>query len=292
MLALLAVCTEQAKGQTNFDKFCKLFAEKDMAKAKDLLVSWEGSGANDPEFYTCAFNYYFSTSRKEMLAMQREEPENESLQITDSAGAIVGCLASNTEYIQDKVDSAFLYIDRGIAQFPDRLDMRFGKIYALGMVGDYSMFTTTLVKTIERSVVNNNRWLWTENEKREKAREFLLENIQAYLVQLYNTEDDSLLKNMITIGDLTLLHYPKNVEVLSTTATAYLLTKRYDQAIAYLKQAEGLNPHDAIVLNNLARAYSLQGATAKAIEYYRLAKQYGDKDIQQQAQHYLEQLEK
>jgi hypothetical protein len=53
----------------------------------------------------------------------------------------------------------------------------------------------------------------------------MLSAIQSYLKQLYDTEDDSLLTNMIQIGEGTLKYYPNTVEILSTTSVALLLTR-------------------------------------------------------------------
>jgi tetratricopeptide (TPR) repeat protein len=134
--------------------------------------------------------------------------------------------------------------------------------------------------------------LWTENKKQEKGQVFLLETIQSYLKELYDTEDDKLLPNMIKIGETTLKYYPNTVEILSTTSVALMLTKQYDKAIQYLKQAEQLNPKDYIVLNNIAQAYKLKGDKINAIKYYDLAAKYGDEQVQRQAKENIEKLKK
>jgi tetratricopeptide (TPR) repeat protein len=131
--------------------------------------------------------------------------------------------------------------------------------------------------------------LWAENKNGENS---MLETIQSYLKQLYDTEDDHLLPNMIQIGEATLKYYPTNVEILSTTSVALMLTKNYDKAIDYLKQAEKINPKDYIVLNNIAQGYKLKGDKINAIKYFELTEKYGDEQAKQQARQNIKDLKK
>lgn len=278
--------------QTNYEKFKKLYKENDTTKIKTLFAEWEKSNPNDPEFYTSAFNYYYSKSKQEILSLQKETPKEESFQLKDSIGNVAGFLTSKIGYNPEMLDKAMFYINKGIEKFPNRLDIRFGKCYVLGQLEEYKAFTNTIIETVEYSRINNNNWLWTEDKKQENAEIFMLDAIQAYLVQLYNTEDDNLLSNMIQIGEITLKYYPKNIEILSTTAVALMLTKRYDRAIDYLKQGEKLNPKDYIVLNNIAQAYKMKGDTKNAIQYYELTEKYGDEKAKQQAKENLLELKK
>jgi tetratricopeptide (TPR) repeat protein len=292
IIIILTAFSITAFGQTNYEKFKKLYQDNDTIKIKALLNEWEKINPNDPELYTSAFNFHYSNSKQEILSIQKEDPKKESLKLTDSTGKFAGYLTSNLGYNEDKLERAFDYINKGIAKFPDRLDIRFGKIYVLAQIGDYKTFTNEIIKTVERSAINKNNWLWTENKKKQDGQKFLLENVQAYLKQLYDTEDDNLLANMIQVGEATLKYYPGNIEILSTTAVAFMLTKRYDKAIEYLKQAEKINPQDYIVLNNIAQGYKMKGDKENAIKYYRLTEKYGDEQAKQEAIGNIEKLEK
>lgn len=130
------------------------------------------------------------------------------------------------------------------------------------------------------------------DEKQKDGEGFLLETIQAYLKELYDTENDNLLPDMIQIGETVLKYYKTNVEILSTTSVALMLTKNYDRAIDYLKLAEKINPKDFIVLNNIAQGYKLKGDKVNAIKYYELTEKYGDEEAKQQARQNLKDLKK
>jgi len=211
--------------------------------------------------------------------------------MTDSMGNTF-FLSSNLGYDEDKLRQAFYFLNKGIEKFPTRLDIRFGKCYILGAINDYQNLTAEIVRTVKYSVSINDQWLWTENKKLDDPQKFMLGTVQAYLKQLYDTENDSLLRNIIEIGDMTLTYYPRNVEILSTTSVAYMLDKNYDKAIKYLKQAEDVNPKDYIVLNNIAQAYLRKDDKANAKKYYELTIKYGDAEAIESARKRLEELDR
>lgn len=292
LMLFIILFSSNSWGQTNYEKFKNLFKGKETDKIQVLLNDWRKLNPNDPELYTSEFNYYFSNSKKEVISLQQSNPKKEAFQLTDSIGNVAGYLTSNLSYDQNKLDKALNVIDQGIEKFPDRLDMRFGKIYALGEIEDYKNFTKAIIQTIDYSLKNNNKWLWTENKKQDDGENFMLKTVQTYLKQLYDTEDDNLLPNMIEMGEKVLKHYPNNIEILSTTSIALLLTENYDKAIIYLKKAEQINPKDFIVLNNIAQAYKIKGDKANSIKYYELTEKYRDEQAKYQAQQNIQQLKK
>ena len=281
-----------ALAQNYHEDFQTLFKKRDTAGARKLLTEWETSNPNDPELYVSAVNFYFTNSKQAATSIDQQQTGKQSLQITDSTGKVVGYLNSSLGYRPDQLTLALHYISRGIERFPDRLDMRFGKCYVLGEIAAYDDFTSEVIKTVGYSVTIRNNWLWSNNKKLDDAEQFMLGTIQKYLRQLYETQDDSLLENMKRIGEVTLKYYPDNVEILSTTAVANMLTHNYDVALGYLKRAETINPKDFIVLNNIAQGYKMKGDKANAIKYYELTEKYGDDDAKRQARENIEELKK
>jgi tetratricopeptide (TPR) repeat protein len=282
-LTLMSISTSIC-AQTNYEKFKKLFKEKDTTQLETVISNWKSTQPNDPELYTSLFNYYIYKSKQEILSIEQSKPLSDHLQINDSLGNIAGYLSNNIYYNPEYTVMAMNVIDEGIKRFPNRLDMRFGKIYVLGMLDDYDNFTKNIKQTIDYSIQNNNKWLWTENAILKEAENIMLTSIQAYLTQLYETENDDLLPYMIEIGEHTIQHYPQNVEILSSTAVALMLVNNHEKAIYYLKKAEALDPTDCIVLNNIAHVYKSKGDKINAIKYYILTEKYGDEQAKQEAQ--------
>ena len=150
-------------------------------------------------------------------------------------------------------------------------------MYVLGQIQDWKAYTQEIIKTVQRSSINKNQWIWPDEE--ENGEENFLLTIQDYQVQLYNTGDDSLLKYMREIATEILKYYPTHVPSLSNISITYLIAGEYEKGIEALKRAEKINPSDFIVLSNIAHGYKLKGDKANAIEYYKKVIKHGDEKV-------------
>ncbi|WP_299437759.1 tetratricopeptide repeat protein [uncultured Aquimarina sp.] len=286
LLAQIGFCQNY---QSEFLNYCQT---KDTLNQLKVLEEWKKSSPNDPELFTSYFNYHFSKSRKEVIALTTNQPNGESLTLKDSLNKTAGFLGSQIHYDQTELRKGLEKIDEGITSYPNRLDMRFGKIYALGQIADWNNFTSEIVKTIKYSSTNDNNWTWTNNEKKNGTEKDFLLDIQTYQLQLYNTGNDELLKNMREIANEVLKYYPNHIESLSNLSITYLLTKEYEKALEPLLKAEKLAPKDPIVLANIAQAYKLKGEKQKSIEYYEKTIEFGDKRTQEYAKQQIIELKK
>jgi tetratricopeptide (TPR) repeat protein len=262
--------------------FSRLLTKKDTAAQWQLLQNWQQADPTDAELFMAYFNYYFHASRQEMVRLSDSGSGNSSLAITDSTGEQVGFLTDDFDYDSALLEKAFQYIDKGISTYSTRLDMRCGKIYALGQIENYERFTNEIVTAIEVSNQLKSQWTWADNKKVEDPEKFFLGTIQDYVVQLYNAGDDQL-DRMRTIAQTVLKYYPKHVESLSNLAITYGLQGDYDKALQSLLQAEKLMPRDVIVLNNIATMYERKGDKLNAIKYFELTAKLGDKEIKDEA---------
>ena len=276
-------------GQTNYQKFKELYQKNDTIAVQKLLEDWKKTP--DAEFYVSAVNYYFNKSKKEVLTLDKNAPKKEGFGLKDDKGNVVAYLSSKDLYDTNILQKTFKYFDEGISKFPDRLDIRFGKVYILGQIEDYENFSKEIVKTIQYSTKNKNNWLWSENEKLEGGEKEFLLSIQDYNNQIYDTNDDSLLKYMKQINEEVLKYYPNHVESLSNLSIVSLISKNYDEALSYLLKAEKLAPEDYIVLNNIAYAYKLKNDKTNAIKYYNLVKKFGTEEAKTQAENELKKLQ-
>ncbi len=173
------------------------------------MTEWNSASPKDAELYTSYFNYHFMKSKQEVLALSTDKPNGEGFVLKDSLNQTAGFLGSEIHFDQKELEKGLNKIDEGIKLYPNRLDMRFGKIYALGQIPDWESFTSEIIKTIEYSSTNNNNWTWSNNEKRNGGETNFLLDIQTYQIQLYDTGNDDLLKNMREIANGVLKYYPK-----------------------------------------------------------------------------------
>ena len=275
--------------QSEFQKYCQT---NDTINQLKVLREWKSANPKDAELFTSYFNYYFMKSKQEVLALSTDEPNGEAFVLKDSSKQTAGYLGSQIYFSKTELKKGLDKINEGIKLYPNRLDMRFGKIYALGQIPDWESFTSEIIKTIEYSAKNNNNWTWTNNEKQENGKDFFLSSLQDYQVQLYDTKNDELLKNIREIASEVLKYYPNHIESLSNLSTTYLLTGEYDKAIELLLKAEKLNQKDYIVLANIAQGYKLKGNKEKAIEYYEKTIEFGDEEAKVFAKNQIEELKK
>jgi tetratricopeptide (TPR) repeat protein len=272
--------------------FNKYLDESDSAKQHEVLIKWENDTPKDAELFTCYFNFYFNLAEQEVLSLSTEEPDGEGLILTDSLGNTAGYMGTYTFYDSALLEMAFHKIDEGIKLYPNRLDMRFGKIFVLGRAEIWDRFTEEIIKTISYSATNNNNWTWTNNEEVEDGKEFFLSNLQDYQLTLYDTGDDSLLFNMRSIGEEILKYYPEHIESLSNVSITYIIFEDYDKAIEYLQKATEIDPIDGVVLSNLAYAYKLKGDKKMAIKYYKKMLKLDEEEAVEFAKKQIEELEK
>lgn len=291
----LTLIFNQATGQTFKQQFNDLVSKKDTVGQKQLLEKWEKTDNNDPELFVAYFNYYVIKSKNEIITLGQNPKGEDVLQIMDqdtTKKEPVGFIYGDTYYNPDLLSKGFDWISKGIEKHPNRLDMRFGKIYMFGQIEDYENFTKEIIKTIDYSAINKNKWNWADSKPLDDPKEFMLSSIQNYQIQLYNTENDGLLDNMKRIAETVLKYYPDHIESLSNLSIVFMLQKQYDNALEPLLKAEKLNPKDFIVLSNIAQAYKLKGDTKNAIKYYELTIKYGDEQAKKYAQGQIDELKK
>ncbi len=167
---LLVLLTLHLSAQNYFEKFQKHFQTGDTIKQKEILNKWEKDSPKDAELYTSLFNYYFNISRSEILLLTSGKPPKgeETIILKDSTNKIAGFIGSKINYDKSNLKKAFNSIETGITLYPNRLDMRFGKIYVLGQIKDWGSFTDEIIRTINYSEKNKNQWTSTLNKKRNR----------------------------------------------------------------------------------------------------------------------------
>lgn len=291
LLLLISCITSLAFGQNYFEEFKQHIKAKDTTAQKEILLKWEKAEPNNPELFTSYFNHYFLKSRKTGVAIESKQSGELSLTLKDSVG--------KEWFMNDKVwfdksvlDKGFVYINKGIEKYPKRLDMRFGKAYVYGQLGDWDSFTKHIVQTIDYGNSINNKWIWTNNQALENPDDFFIGSIQDYVLQLYNTNDDSLLTNMREISEKVIEYYPNEVKFLSNIAITYIVLGKYDKGLPYLLKAEKINPKDYIILGNIGTAYKRLDDKENAIIYFKKALEYGDEYTKEFATKELEELKK
>lgn len=272
-------------------EFNEKFKSKDyqFEEVKTILDNWKIKSKSDVDYYIAAFNFYFAESQKEIIQLAVEAPDDdrEALVLKDSLGNSAGYM-----YAQKmNNDSLFAIsqntIDEGIKLFPNRLDLRFGKIHTLGKYERFEEFSTEILKTIEYSKKIKHQWLWAENKKRDDPEDFFIDAVQRYQNTLYQLELD---ENMKKIAKKMYETFPSSVFTISSYGMTFLIENKFKEALELYKKAEKINPNDPIVLNNIGLIYERLDDIDQAKKYYKKIISVGDDKSKAFAQKKLDQL--
>jgi tetratricopeptide (TPR) repeat protein len=282
---------ERGKAAAFATAFAKAFDSGDTVRQLDILLQWKTAAPANGDWYAARFNYGYARARTRMMTMQSERPSGESFAFSDSTGETVGYIGETVLIDSAKVALAMQAIDEGIERFPDRLDLRLGKAYALREMQDWSALTETLVQCIRQTHSKSRNWLWTSDQPGPPSLAHVMSIVQSYQNTLYQTGDDRLLPYMRRIALAALDKDPVHLESLSNMAISYMAQGSHLKGLEWLLRAEAVAPSDPIVLNNIAIAYLHLEQPHKAIPYFEKLLQCGDEALQEFARERLYELQ-
>ncbi|MFM7770873.1 MAG: hypothetical protein ACKO8Q_09980, partial [Bacteroidota bacterium] len=244
--------------------------DEDSLMQFQIIGEWEKAtpNADDIDLYIAQFNYYFSTAKREIVRFETSEQggENFSLQVLDSVTEAVGYLNSEITFDQNRTKMAYAYIEKAKEKWPNRLDLYFGKIFSAGIEGNYNILVKEILSVLQWSKNNNCKWLWSDGPL-ENAQSFVLENVQAYEAQIWETNTDELLDEMLLIAEKMLELDSRFVPALTDAGIVYLSWKRNDEALAFFKRAERINKRDLVLLSNILTCYKRMGNSKMVAKY-------------------------
>ena len=214
-----------------YDRFREAAAGRDEKAFTAVIADWEKLYPNDAELYSVRANYYF------MLAMQ------EGIVVADA-------IYPETRFDQEKLDLATGTLAKGIAQFPDRADLRLGKVSMHLNADEIGPAVKEVQAALERSVVNHNQWFWTLDEPVDAdGVELLRDSVQDYLSALLDADELTAAEEMI---DTAVRLYPEEAVFLSDKASIRYFSGDLQGALKWFEQAHECDPEDQLIKNNLA----------------------------------------
>ena len=267
------------------EEFEKYFPE-DTLKQYEILEAWEKANSNDAELYYAYFLYFFNKSKKEITT----SIEDENLAISDSLEQTEEYVLLDSpnyyyHYNEEFFQKAMEKIDKGIELFPNRLDFRLLKILGLENREYWQSSAKEIVKTVRYSKINNNQWIWIDNQKISGGENEFLSAIEIHQKELPYDE------NYKMVACEILKIYPNNAKNLSNLAGFYLVSKKYDKGIKILKKAKKIDPKNCDIMMQIAYAYEQKGDKANAIKYYEKTIKNGNK-YEKLAKRKIEELKK
>ena len=152
-LLLLLPMAFGAAAQSYSDSFYDALNSDNLVMQRQILAEWQQASPDDIDLYIARFNYHMG----------------QTLGTSSTAAA----------------DSTVLVIDQAIRLFPDRLDLRFGKIYFLGEIRRWASFADEIISTLDRSELINHRWQFPNFD--QGGRILIVEGVQDYLYTLFSS---------------------------------------------------------------------------------------------------------
>ncbi len=276
------------------DIYTNLLQKRDFDALYIHLTNWEKQSPDNPEMYIGFFNYYVFRNKKEGVVLGKTPKSNAvfKFNITDpKTGKVVGYMNGTEIYNSEDVQKGITYIEKALSLYPNRLDMHFGKVYILGEIEDYNNFTEQLIKIMDISKINNNKWLWADGKELPDAKNFVENNIQAKIRQLFALSSDEGDELLYTLSKKLIEVYPDCIYGYDNTGLYCMLKKDYKGSLSYFKQAEAINSKDGYVLWHMAIAYENINDLDNAKAYYIKVISYGDEQLKRNAKKKLDILE-
>ena len=229
LLALILSCYTISFAQTyDFKTFEPLMEGPDTAAIRKMLDEWEPRNA---DYYAALFNYCILTA----------EDRGDALQTFD-------------------------FMDEGVSAFPDRLDLRFSRIYTMIRVEDYPAALSGLDDILSRNDVNGGEWLWMNDEPVEDTRNAILSTFDDYLSRIRESGQKETVDAWLE-GTADTYPFFKN---------GFLIIKerwlseewRQDEAIGILRSILAEDPEYRAALYDLAYLSYLRNDYDTAIDYF------------------------
>lgn len=299
-VVLFSLLSGNTEAQQKYDNFYKAMREKDSTALERILYEIRSGNDHSAERYIAEYNYWVNRAHiSEGPVLSTELPEGEGISgiytLTDSNGNVSGYMYGLDYYDPQLTDTAIAVISEGIMRYPDRLDMRFGKIHLLGESGRWQPYTEEILSTLDRNKANEKAWVYPDVT--ESMDTVLIYSVLDYEKKILNsisdfktpTAQDSLMFLCIRrIAQGMLQQYPKDVFSLNMMAATYHCMNQADSALIWLLKAEKANPKDALVLLNIADAYYRMGDRKKDKAYLKKAKKYGNEEIKEAVRYRLQ----
>lgn len=272
-------------------QYLDLLKKGDYPELLKHLNEWEKAKPDDPEMYIGYFNYYLNKERSEGITIDRKRKMGSEIEVVDpETNVTVGYLNNSVHYNDDDIKQAFIYLNRGLELYPKRLDMHFGKIHVLNEIEDYNNMTREINWVLILSKRINNKWLWSDNKPLDNPENFMLENIQARIYGLIQSDDETNVKYAVDLSNLLIKLYPKCIFGYSDLAVISINNADYTEAIEYLKKAESIDGKDIVIINNIAFCYSRLNDIENSRKYYKKLLKNDNPKVQQYARERLKEL--
>lgn len=259
-----------SNAQTYQEQFDTKMDNNDTVGMYPLIIDWRKNEPNNPETEVAIFNYFAMRAFTEIVTLNSTPPEDgsESLEMVDSLGNVTGYLYGTPTVNDSLIQLSVKCINQGIAKYPNRLDLRLGKIYVLRESQHWDWMEEEIVSTLKQGQANKNSWYWMKNEPVEDDLNFLNSSLQEHFYVLFESGLPYGYEIIERCSKIMLEQDDANVITLSNIATCKMMKEEYTEALTYINKAYSINANDEIIINNAGFCHWKLGHPEDAKRYY------------------------
>lgn len=272
----------------NYEKLFLGHVEKlDTMGQRLVLAEWVSQFPLNPSFYTCCYDYEMRIARIDSIP--RPLPAQSILWIIDDSTAV---LPETYETITGKYNAyritrAFNCLDIGIADNPQRFDMRVLKAQTMIQLGEYARVHDVLCTALEHGLQTEFMWTGPNGKPVRNPEDYTVAEVRKFTQELIRRNDTNTSEQ---ITRCALKYFPKYTSLNADLARITLAHKDYNYTIKFLGDNLQENPDQPELIELLADAYRQSGKRDYAIRFYKKLQKEGNKAQKARAGKWLKQL--
>lgn len=204
--------------------------------------------------YANLFNEHLNAGLQSSITMTVDLPlyaygeQVITLEDTVNGGAAGYLYNGYTIVDRAQVDSAFMWLNKGIQSFPNRLDLYLGLATAHLYCLEVDKMLNVIEMAMKQEVKNKGKWLWTADEKVDKDEDILFSRIQEDFSRFLEAED---LDNAEKLARIAMSYFPKRAEYVNDLGVVYVYRGNLEEALQCYKKALKLSPKDELIKDNI-----------------------------------------
>ena len=304
IIALLSAMCGFATAQGVYDRFYEAVNEGDSAGMAAAISEIRASGDQSAERYVAEYNFYVNNAllfsgmtSSTVYPDENEHVVGDIMTLTDSTGEVAGYMYFIENWDEAIADSGIAVINKGIALYPDRLDMHYGKIHLLRKLRWWNAYADAIHATLDYAEKHRKTMVFPNGGA--PIDTILVEGILDYERNLFeaiqNSPDSATFVSRIEmlrgIAEHMLHLFPTDVYSMNIMAVTYQLVEDRQNSLKWLLSAEKVAPKDAIVLSNIADTYHILGDYKNERKYLEKIIKYDDGEYAERAKDYLKELD-
>ncbi|MDE7386407.1 MAG: hypothetical protein K2N28_04655, partial [Muribaculaceae bacterium] len=270
LTVLLTACTLSAAATDYRTQFNELLAAEKFNAADSVLTLWEAESPGDAEVMIAKFNLLFNTSQFTTIILgPKSEMKGEYILLNDSLGHPARGIGKYSEWDDSLYNAAINVIDSAIVQWPDRLDMRWGKAKAESMREHWTEVADIVHAVLDRSAETNYAWTWTDRVSLgDSVTVAVHDGAYDYMRMTLETQSDENLSIADSLARHIIELYPNDCFTLNVIGGICVYRQDFEGALHYFTRADETCPGDGLIATNIAYNYLMSGNEEKALELY------------------------